>query len=172
MAWTIVHRQLRMEADRTLIDYHLELGAIGVKGVLESRRRSDINDDYSYGPGLVAFLLDRAEEGGDTWIDRLAEVNHGLFVADLKAAEHMADACLRFELPNGGYIAGQGGISFHSYFDPEDGVAGLYNDSYRILRVGYPSVVRVQGALGELWQNMNYSPLGFPVASLEVPAHK
>ncbi len=152
MAWTIEHQRFREQADAKT---RRKFGAERVAELLE-RRRGQLNDGSSIGPGITIIFKDFRPETNGTMLEILERLN----VEGAREAEDIEGCCV-LELPEGGYANEGGGIGFYERVGP----AGELHKNDYLFSTGWAFLLRVMGANGELTQNHSYRPDGSVVGS-------
>ena len=129
-----------------------------VESVAKDRKSGRLNDDYSLavnaGFRVIANNYGVAAGQGDSIQDICDHAGEG-FANSLVALEDMED-CFNFYLPKGYY-----GMRFGSAELREEGAE---QNPDQAMWLPYNRIVRIEGNLGEQWQNYNFAPDGSPLA--------
>jgi len=121
--------------------------------IRELRETGLYNDNSSLKPGLAAYLTPEGKTIAEDTYPAPSPYHQFEPVEETPGV-------FKIELPFGGYIAGAGSVTL--YGQAQIDASGNFIFHKKPVNLGYPSVVRVEGYSGELWQNWSLLPDGSP----------
>ena len=144
MMGTAEHQRFREKFDE---ETKRKFGAERVRNLMAKRRPGHLNDDASIGPGVKVIFHDFQPVRNGTILEQHAELG----IEGTAPMEDM-EYCYALELPDGGFVDGGACIFIFKKVGPDGETA----DDGWLTTVGWAYLLRLEGANGELMQNLTY----------------
>ncbi len=129
---------------------------VAFEAAKRAREEGRNNDQYGNATGLTLYLTKQGAEGFTKLGERTKE--EAPYIADYASQLQPAnqeETLFALRLPNGYYSMGFGGCSIWGETSAEN-----LHQRENAFSLGYSRVARIEGDLGELWQNVNLTPDG------------